>query len=57
MAVLTINGTEHQLEVDGDMPLLVIRDSRADRHQVRRRMAPCGACTVHLDGDPRCAPA
>ena len=54
MAVLNINGTEHQLEVDGDMPLLwAIRDIVGlTGTKFGCGMALCGACTVHLDGIP-----
>ena len=54
MAVLNINGTEHQLEVDGDMPLLwAIRDIVGlTGTKFGCGQALCGACTVHLDGVP-----
>jgi isoquinoline 1-oxidoreductase subunit alpha len=54
MAVLNINGTDHQLEVDGDMPLLwAIRDIVGlTGTKFGCGMALCGACTVHLDGVP-----
>jgi isoquinoline 1-oxidoreductase alpha subunit len=54
MAVLNINGTEHELAVDGDMPLLwAIRDIVGlTGTKFGCGMALCGACTVHLDGVP-----
>ena len=54
MAVPNINGTEHRLEVDGDMPLLwAIRDVVGlTGTKFGCGMALCGACTVHLDGIP-----
>jgi isoquinoline 1-oxidoreductase alpha subunit len=54
MATLNINGTDHQLEVDGDMPLLwAIRDIVGlTGTKFGCGMALCGACTVHLDGMP-----
>jgi isoquinoline 1-oxidoreductase alpha subunit len=54
MAVLNINGTEHRVEVDGDMPLLwAIRDIVGlTGTKFGCGQALCGACTVHLDGVP-----
>ncbi len=54
MALLNINGTDHQLEVDGEMPLLwAIRDIVGlTGTKFGCGMALCGACTVHLDGVP-----
>ena len=54
MAVLNINGTDHQLEIDGDMPLLwAIRDIVGlTGTKFGCGQALCGACTVHLDGVP-----
>ncbi|WP_317932770.1 (2Fe-2S)-binding protein [Halioxenophilus sp. WMMB6] len=54
MIELTINGQAHSLEVPGDMPILwVLRDVL---HLTGTRfscgMALCGACVVHLDGEP-----
>jgi isoquinoline 1-oxidoreductase alpha subunit len=54
MIELTINGTRRQFDVAPDTPLLwVIRDS-ADLTGTKYGcgMALCGACTVHLDGNP-----
>ena len=54
MARLTINGKVHDVNVDPDTPLLW-----AIREQVGLTgtkygcgVAQCGACTVHLDGEP-----
>jgi isoquinoline 1-oxidoreductase alpha subunit len=54
MARLTINGTARDVEVDPDTPLLW-----ALREQVGLTgtkygcgIAQCGACTVHVDGEP-----
>ncbi len=54
MATLNINGTDHELDVDGDMPLLwAIRDIVGlTGTKFGCGMALCGACTVHLDGVP-----
>ncbi|HUQ07441.1 MAG TPA: (2Fe-2S)-binding protein [Kofleriaceae bacterium] len=51
---LDINGTVREVDASGDMPLLwVIRDLLA-LHGTKFGcgMAQCGACTVHLDGNP-----
>jgi isoquinoline 1-oxidoreductase alpha subunit len=55
MAVtLKINGSEHVLDVDDDMPLLwVIRDVLGMMGtKFGCGIAYCGACTVHMDGQP-----
>lgn len=54
MIQLTINGTERQLDVDPDTPLLwAIRDGAGlTGTKYSCGMAQCGACTVHLDGQP-----
>lgn len=51
---LTINGRLHRVDVDGDTPLLwVIRDVVGlTGTKFGCGMALCGACTVHLDGQP-----
>jgi aerobic-type carbon monoxide dehydrogenase small subunit (CoxS/CutS family) len=52
MAKLTINGTERDLDVPGEMPLLwAIRDvAGLTGTKFGCGVAQCGACTVHLDG-------
>jgi isoquinoline 1-oxidoreductase alpha subunit len=51
---LDINGTRHDVDVDGDTPLLwTIRDVVGlSGTKFGCGEALCGACTVHLDGVP-----
>lgn len=53
MISLKVNGTEHQIEVDPETPLLwVLRDHLGlTGTKYGCGMAQCGACTVHLDGE------
>jgi len=54
MFALRINGEERSVEVPGDMPLLwVLRDVLGlTGTKFGCGIAQCGACTVHLDGQP-----
>jgi isoquinoline 1-oxidoreductase alpha subunit len=54
MAVLLINGQVQKIDVPDDMPLLwVLRDVLGmTGTKFGCGMALCGACTVHLDGQP-----
>lgn len=49
---LTINGTEHRVKAEPDMPLLwVLRDSLGMMGtKFGCGISQCGACTVHVDG-------
>ena len=49
-----INGTMHSVDVDGDTPLLwVLRDVLGmTGTKFGCGMALCGACTVHINGEP-----
>jgi isoquinoline 1-oxidoreductase alpha subunit len=54
MTVLSINGQSHQVDVPDDMPLLwVLRDVLGmTGTKFGCGIAQCGACTVHLAGQP-----
>ena len=49
---LNVNGTEHEVDVEPDMPLLwVLRDElNITGPKYGCGIAQCGACTVHVDG-------
>ncbi len=51
---VNINGKDHPVDVDADMPLLwVIRDVVGMKGtKFGCGIAQCGACTIHLDGSP-----
>src|SRR4026209_1564044 len=54
MVSLTVNGKRHDVDVSADMPLLwVIRDTIGlTGTKFGCGLSQCGACTVHLDGQP-----
>ena len=51
---INVNGVVHAIDVDGDTPLLwVLRDVLGmTGTKFGCGMALCGACTVHMDGNP-----
>ena len=54
MIILTVNGIEHSLDVEGDTPLLwVVRDFlNLKGSKFGCGAGLCGACTMHLNGSP-----
>ena len=54
MIILTVNGKREQVEADPDTPLLwVLREQlRMTGTKFGCGVAACGACTVHIDGEP-----
>lgn len=54
MTTITVNDVEHRVEADNEMPLLwVLRDLlQLTGTKYGCGEALCGACTVHLDGQP-----
>jgi len=54
MIKLNVNGRIHEVDVEPEMPLLwVLRDHlELQGAKYSCGIAQCGACTVHLDGEP-----
>ena len=52
--IITVNGRRHEVDVPADKPLLwVLReDLNITGPKYGCGVAACGACTVHLDGEP-----
>ena len=55
MVTFSVNGKKVDVDVDPDTPLLwVLRDEiKLTGTKYGCGIAPCGACTVHLNGQPR----
>ena len=51
---LNVNGKSHTIDADPDMPLLYAlrNDIGLNNPHFGCGLAQCGACTVHLDGQP-----
>ena len=51
---LTVNGAAHEIEASPNMPLLwALRDKlKLTGTKYGCGIAQCGACTVHVDGNP-----
>ncbi|GEP02495.1 (2Fe-2S)-binding protein [Methylobacterium oxalidis] len=54
MIKLTVNGTAHEVDADPETPLLWVLRDHLDKTGTKYGcgIAQCGACTVHLDGQP-----
>ena len=54
MVTITVNDTQHQLDIEPDTPLLwVLRDVVGlTGTKYGCGIAQCGACTVHINGQP-----
>jgi isoquinoline 1-oxidoreductase subunit alpha len=54
MVTITVNGTQHHLDIEPDTPLLwALRDVMGlTGTKYGCGIAQCGACTVHINGQP-----
>ena len=54
MVKLNVDGVSHDVDADPDMPLLWALRDHLDKTGTKYGcgIAQCGACTVHLDGQP-----
>jgi aerobic-type carbon monoxide dehydrogenase small subunit (CoxS/CutS family) len=54
MVTITVNGTQHQLDIEPDTPLLwALRDVVGlTGTKYGCGIAQCGSCTVHINGQP-----
>ena len=54
MVTVKVNGVAHSLDVPDDMPLLWVLRDELDLKGTKFGcgIAQCGACTVHVDGQP-----
>ncbi len=54
MIKMNVNGRVHELDVEPEMPLLWVLRDHLNLHGTKYGcgISLCGACTVHLDGEP-----